>query len=191
MNANLACAAAYVIITESLCLDDASTSPAVQNANLLCRLPVADAIANLVNSSHFLDHIPPDHVAPILQERWRILKPSGPSRLVVPDLESLCRTYPAATCLSRPKRELGKFGDAPSRSLRFPQPEVAVMCERLRVDQVLHGIHLPPSRSPLPFARCAFRCPAPQASRAPVHRGAGAPLELSDAATSVWGGQHG
>ena len=93
MNVNLACGSVYVTGTSWLNLDYASSSPAVQRANLLGRLPLADATADLVYSSHFLEHIPREHVAPFLQECYRILKPGGVMRLVVPDLENLCRTY--------------------------------------------------------------------------------------------------
>ena len=93
MNVNLACGGVYVTAPTWLNLDYASNSPAVQRANLLGRLPLADATADLVYSSHFLEHIPRDQVAPFLQECWRILKPGGVLRLVVPDLKNLCRTY--------------------------------------------------------------------------------------------------
>ena len=93
MNVNLACGSVYLTDTAWLNLDYASSSPAVQRANLLGRLPLADATADLVYSSHFLDHIPREHVAPFLQECYRIRKPGGVLRLVVPDLENLCRTY--------------------------------------------------------------------------------------------------
>ncbi|MCP9776964.1 methyltransferase domain-containing protein [Cyanobium sp. Tous-M-B4] len=65
----------------------------MQPANLLVRLPLADVTARLVYSSHFLEHIPRDLVAPFLQQCWRILKPGGLLRLVVPDLKNLCRNY--------------------------------------------------------------------------------------------------
>lgn len=93
MNVNLACGGVYVTDAGWLNLDYASNSSAVQRANLLGRLPLADATANLVYSSHFLEHIPRDQVAPFLRECWRILKPGGVLGLVVPDLENLCRTY--------------------------------------------------------------------------------------------------
>jgi SAM-dependent methyltransferase len=63
------------------------------SADLLGRLPLADATADLVYSSHFLEHIPRNQVARFIQECWRILKPGGLFRMVVPDLENLCRTY--------------------------------------------------------------------------------------------------
>ena len=78
---------------DRLNLDYASTSSAVQPANLLVRLPLADVTAHLIYSSHFLEYIPRDLVAPFLQQCWRILKPGGLLRLVVSDLENLCRNY--------------------------------------------------------------------------------------------------
>lgn len=93
MNVNLACGCVFVIDTAWLNLDYASSSPAVHRANLLGRLPLEDATADLVYSSHFLEHIPRDQVTSFLRECWRILKPGGVLRLVVPDLENLCRTY--------------------------------------------------------------------------------------------------
>ena len=93
MNINLACGSVFVTDTSWRNLDYASNSPAVQRANLLGPLPFEDSAAELVYSSHFLEHIPRDQVAPFLQECWRILKPGGVLRIVVPDLENLCRTY--------------------------------------------------------------------------------------------------
>jgi hypothetical protein len=72
MNVNFACGDTWVIGADWLNLDYSSTSPAVQHANLLGRLPIADSTAALVCSSHFLEQIPCDQVAPYLQECWRI-----------------------------------------------------------------------------------------------------------------------
>ena len=93
MNINLACGSVFVTDTSWRNLHYASSSPAVQRANLLGHLPFEDSAAELVYSFHFLEHIPLDQVAPFLQECWRILKPGGVLRIVVPDLENLCRTY--------------------------------------------------------------------------------------------------
>ena len=53
MNVNLACGGVYVTDADWFNLDYASSSPAVQRANLLARLPLDDAAAELVYSSHF------------------------------------------------------------------------------------------------------------------------------------------
>lgn len=93
MNVNLACGGVYVTGAGWLNLDYSSASSAVKSANLLGRLPLADGTADLVYSSHFLEHIPLEQVGPFLQECLRILKPGGVLRLVLPDLENLCRIY--------------------------------------------------------------------------------------------------
>lgn len=93
MNINLACGDVYVPNDPWLNLDYVSKSPAVKCANLLGRLPLGDGTADLVYSSHFLEHIPRDLVKPFITDCWRILRPGGLLRLVVPDLENLCRTF--------------------------------------------------------------------------------------------------
>jgi SAM-dependent methyltransferase len=93
MNVNLACAGVYVSVIGWINLDYASASFAVRRANLLGHLPLNDGTAALVYSPHFLEHIPHEQVKPFQQECFRILKPGGVLRLVVPDLETLCRTY--------------------------------------------------------------------------------------------------
>lgn len=93
MNVNLACGNVYVTGSDWLNLDYSSSRAAVQSATLLGRLPLADGTADLVYSSHFLEHIPREQVGPFLQECLRILKGGGVLRLVVPDLENLCRAY--------------------------------------------------------------------------------------------------
>jgi hypothetical protein len=47
----------------------------------------------LVYSSHFLEHIPFNQVPSFLKECYRVLKPGGVIRLVLPDFEEMCREY--------------------------------------------------------------------------------------------------
>lgn len=88
---NIACGNAYV--DEWLNYDYAPVSAAVTKANLLERLPISDGVADVVYSSHFLEHIPQKSVNAFLGECFRVLKPGGQIRLVLPDLEELCREY--------------------------------------------------------------------------------------------------
>lgn len=88
---NIACGNSYV--DGWVNLDYAPVSPAVKQANLLGRLPLEDAVADVVYSSHFLEHIPRRRVPGFLTECFRVLKPGGQIRLVLPDLEELCREY--------------------------------------------------------------------------------------------------
>jgi len=52
----------------------------------------ADSV-DAVYHSHFLEHLDPPHARSFLQEVWRVLKPSGIQRIVVPDMERLCADY--------------------------------------------------------------------------------------------------
>lgn len=88
---NLACGDSYV---ESwLNFDFYPHSASVNKANLLRRLPIADKIADVVYSSHFLEHVPRALVASFLSECHRITKDGGILRLALPDWEELCSTY--------------------------------------------------------------------------------------------------
>lgn len=93
LKVNLACGNTFVCGDNWLNLDYSSLNSSVLQANILGRLPINNNSADLVYSSHFLEHIPRDKVGYFLLECWRILQPGGVLRLVVPDLESLCRTY--------------------------------------------------------------------------------------------------
>lgn len=90
---NLACGGVFITGDGWINLDYSAANPAVQRANLLARLPLPDAAAALVYSSHFLEHIPRGQVPGFLAECWRILAPGGVLRLVLPDLDNLCRAY--------------------------------------------------------------------------------------------------
>jgi len=90
---NIACGDAFLADDLWLNLDFAPVSPAVKQANLLGRLPSPDSSLKLVYSSHFLEHIPYADVAKFLAECYRVLAKGGVIRLVVPDLENICREY--------------------------------------------------------------------------------------------------
>jgi SAM-dependent methyltransferase len=76
--------------------DFASRDPAVRKADLRRRLPFADGAVDAVYHSHVLEHLDRDDAARFLAENARVLRPGGVLRVVVPDLEELCRTYLAA-----------------------------------------------------------------------------------------------
>lgn len=88
---NIACGDSYV--DGWLNLDYAPHSSGVIKADLLGRLPVQGNEVEVVYSSHFLEHIPRGLVASFLSECFRIVKPGGRLRLVLPDLEEMCSTY--------------------------------------------------------------------------------------------------
>ena len=90
---NLGCGSIFLDSAEWLNIDFAPSSAAVTQANLLERLPMEDGSVELVYSSHFLEHVPRAAVPALLQECSRILAPGGWLRLVLPDLENMCREY--------------------------------------------------------------------------------------------------
>jgi predicted SAM-dependent methyltransferase len=88
---NVACGNSY--LNGWFNLDYKPVSPTIIKANLLGKLPFADATVDLLYSSHFLEHVPSIKVTGFLAECFRILKPGGRIRLVLPDLEEICKTY--------------------------------------------------------------------------------------------------
>ena len=56
-------------------------------------IPAADASVDVVYHSHLLEHLDRDRVPGFLEEVRRVLRPGGIHRVVVPDLEILCRRY--------------------------------------------------------------------------------------------------
>ncbi|WP_024334601.1 class I SAM-dependent methyltransferase [Desulfotignum balticum] len=90
---NLACGNIFVASDEWINLDYSPADPEVQRVDLLERLPIDSGSAAAVYSSHFIEHIPYDHVPLFLTECLRVLEPNGILRLVLPDFESMCRTY--------------------------------------------------------------------------------------------------
>jgi len=88
---NIACGASYV--DGWVNLDYLPSSPAVTKANLLESLPLKSASVDILYSSHFVEHIPRQRLNLFLMECYRVLKPGGGIRLVLPDLDELCREY--------------------------------------------------------------------------------------------------
>lgn len=56
-------------------------------------IPFADGTVDAVYHSHFLEHLPRSSAESLLREAWRVLKPGGIQRIVVPDFALLCRRY--------------------------------------------------------------------------------------------------
>jgi SAM-dependent methyltransferase len=61
--------------------------------NMRYPLPFDDDQLDVVYHSHFLEHIDREFAGPILKECYRVLKPGGIIRIVVPDLEQLINQY--------------------------------------------------------------------------------------------------
>jgi predicted SAM-dependent methyltransferase len=70
-----------------------SSSPYVQAHNLLNGLPYKDNQFDVVYHSQVLEHFPKERAADFLRECFRVLKPGGILRVVVPDLENIAGEY--------------------------------------------------------------------------------------------------
>jgi predicted SAM-dependent methyltransferase len=65
----------------------------IRYCNLNNGLPFKDGEASVVYASHVLEHLSRRHARAFVEEAYRVLKPKGVIRLVVPDLEMMARTY--------------------------------------------------------------------------------------------------
>jgi predicted SAM-dependent methyltransferase len=74
-------------------LDFVSVNPAVQRHNLLKELPFKDDSVDVIYHSHVLEHFSSSQSRIFLKHCYRKLKPGGIIRVVVPDLENICREY--------------------------------------------------------------------------------------------------
>jgi predicted SAM-dependent methyltransferase len=74
-------------------IDIEPTAPGVIAHDLSKGIPLDDGSCDVVYHSHVLEHIRRQGAAAFLRECLRVLKPGGIIRVVVPDLERICRAY--------------------------------------------------------------------------------------------------
>ncbi len=74
-------------------IDLSSSSPCVQAYDLRKGIPFPDNTFAVVYHSHLLEHFPRHGAFKFIQECYRVLKPGGIIRVVVPDLERIARMY--------------------------------------------------------------------------------------------------
>jgi SAM-dependent methyltransferase len=74
-------------------VDFFSNGKDVVAANLLKGIPFSDSSFDVVYHSHLLEHIPKEHSFVFIKECYRVLKPGGILRVVVPDLENMVKEY--------------------------------------------------------------------------------------------------
>lgn len=65
----------------------------VIRCNIVEGLPFPDSYFDVVYHSHLLEHIPLKKALPFMKECYRVLKPGGNIRILVPDLEQISRLY--------------------------------------------------------------------------------------------------
>lgn len=74
-------------------LDFTSSDPSVISYNLRAGVPFPENTFDVVYHSHVLEHFSRSDAVDLLRDCRRVLKKGGIIRIVVPDLESLARTY--------------------------------------------------------------------------------------------------
>lgn len=74
-------------------VDMTSSSPDVIATNLLNGIPFPDNSFDAVYHSQVLEHFPKEKAPAFIQECFRVLKPGGIIRVVVPDLENIVDEY--------------------------------------------------------------------------------------------------
>lgn len=77
-------------------IDVVSYSPQVEAHDLRLGLPAKPGQYDMVYHSHVLEHLTPANAQRLLEECYRVLKPGGVLRVVVPDLEFIARSYISA-----------------------------------------------------------------------------------------------
>ena len=74
-------------------VDFHATNPNVLAHNLSTGVPFGNETFNMVYHSHLLEHFPKEKAGFFIQECYRVLRQGGIIRVVVPDLEQMCRLY--------------------------------------------------------------------------------------------------
>jgi len=90
---NCGCGNRFSTKTEWINIDFNSMDNNVKSVNLLKGLPFKDASVDAVFSSCMLEHFTKQQAKEHLKECYRILKSGGVCRIVVPDLEDVCKEY--------------------------------------------------------------------------------------------------
>lgn len=101
--------------------------PGVKFADLVKRLPYADASVEYIYSGHLVEHISPSQAAQLLAECHRVLAPGGVIRFSTPDLREFVDEYlensgaggdHAVTAADEFMRQMGTFVDIDGSRLR-------------------------------------------------------------------------
>jgi len=74
-------------------IDMISYSPYVIQYNLLKGIPYPDNYFEVIYHSQVLEHIPKEKAPEFIRECFRVLKPGGIMRVVVPDLQNIVTEY--------------------------------------------------------------------------------------------------
>ncbi|NEO14128.1 MULTISPECIES: methyltransferase domain-containing protein [unclassified Moorena] len=90
---NIGCGSTYSNHPAWTNVDLAPQSSDIHNHDIRKKLPYPDAYFDACYSSHVIEHLKQHEADQLIAECWRVLKPQGIIRAVVPDLESIARHY--------------------------------------------------------------------------------------------------
>ncbi|NES85013.1 MAG: methyltransferase domain-containing protein [Moorea sp. SIO2B7] len=90
---NIGCGSTYSNHPAWTNVDLAPQSSHIDNHDIRKNLPYPDAYFDACYSSHVIEHLKQHEADQLMAECWRVLKPRGIIRAVVPDLESIARGY--------------------------------------------------------------------------------------------------
>lgn len=90
---NIGCGPRFLASPAWLNFDFHSRTSYVTRCNLLQGIPLPDNSVDLVYSSHVLEHFSRDQARWLVLDMLRLLRPGALVRIVVPDLEDICRNY--------------------------------------------------------------------------------------------------
>ena len=88
---NVGCGQRY--LSDWINIDMVSSGPGVMAFDLTQGIPLNNESCQVVYNSHFLEHLRHKDALPFIGECYRVLKPGGILRVVVPDLEQISRAY--------------------------------------------------------------------------------------------------
>lgn len=88
---NIGCG--YIAHPDWINLDIVPVTPIVKSFDLRRGLPASSGTIDACYSSHVLEHLLSEEAKFLVQDCFRVLKPGGILRLVVPDLEDIAREY--------------------------------------------------------------------------------------------------
>jgi len=90
---NLGCGSRYLVDSAWSNVDFKSNTKAVLAYDLTRGIPFSDCTFDVIYHSHVLEHFSSHDAVRFMRECFRVLKPGGTCRVVVPDMEAICRQY--------------------------------------------------------------------------------------------------
>ena len=85
-------------------------------------LPFASGTVGNIYASHVLEHLYREDGRRLLRECWRVLRPSGTCRIVVPDLRSMVMRYLSEKNGNGPESSKGAAAESLNEALAFRDP---------------------------------------------------------------------